>query len=100
MGKASPTRTRPGGWRRRCSTLHGYTQELVDTYGSYYRLARRFVRLIGQPGLVEKLVAMGMRSKSVMSFAFTMLGNLDDHSAGGVQQRGFKLLKRLAEIKP
>ena len=81
-------------------SLHGYTQELVDTYGSYYRLARRFVRLIGQPGLVEKLVAMGMRSKSVMSFAFTMLGNLDDHSAGGVQQRGFKLLKRLAEIKP
>ena len=81
-------------------SLPGYTQELVDTYGAYYRLARRFVRLIGHPVLMERVVAMGMRSKAVMSFALTMLGNLEDPSSGNAHQRGLRLLKRLAEMKP
>lgn len=80
--------------------LDGYTQELEDTYGDYYRLGRRFVKLIGHPALMEKLVSMGMHSKRVMSFALTMLGNLEDSTAHGVQQKGFKLLKKLAEVKP
>ena len=82
------------------ASLEGYTRELVDTYGAYYRLARRFVRLIGEPALIERLVGLGMHSRRVMSFALTMLGNLEDSAAGGVQQRTFHLLKKLAEMKP
>jgi geranylgeranyl reductase family protein len=81
-------------------TLAGYTDELTETYGPYYRLARRFVRLIGHPVVMERFVSMGMRSQRVMSFALTMLGNLEDSRARTAQQRGFKLLKKLAEVKP
>jgi geranylgeranyl reductase family protein len=81
-------------------SLPAYTYELERTYGAYYRLGRRFVRLIGHPVLMDRLVAMGMRSKAVMSFAFTMLANLEDVGVGSPQQRGFRFLKKLAEIKP
>jgi geranylgeranyl reductase family protein len=88
-------------------TLSGYTNELKRTYGPYYRLGRRFVRLIGHPAVMERLVSVGMRSKSVMSFALTLLANLEDERAGSsrtrsvnAEQRGLKLLKKLAEIKP
>jgi flavin-dependent dehydrogenase len=82
------------------SSLSSYTDELEVTYGPYYRLGRRFVRLIGHPVLMQRIVSMGMHSRRVMSFALTMLGNLEDSRAHGVQQKGFKLLKKLAEIKP
>jgi geranylgeranyl reductase family protein len=84
----------------RTPSLEGYTRELIDTYGPYYRLARRFVKLIGHPLVMDKVISMGMQSKSVMSFALTMLGNLEDSTARSSHQRGFRLLKRLAELKP
>jgi menaquinone-9 beta-reductase len=81
-------------------TLNGYTDELKETYGPYYRLGRRFVRLIGNPTVMERLVSIGMRSKTIMSFALTLLANLEDDRASNTQQRGLKLLKKIAEIKP
>ena len=80
--------------------LPDYTAELETTYGPYFRLGRRFVKAIGNPAVMERFVSLGMRSKKVMSFALTMLGNLEDSSPHGVQQRAFKLLKKLAEVKP
>jgi menaquinone-9 beta-reductase len=81
-------------------TLEGYTKEIREIYGPYYRLGRRFVKLIGHPLLMERLVSAGMRSQRVMDFALTVLANLEDSSAHNGQQKGLKLLKRLAEIKP
>lgn len=80
--------------------LDGYTRELEETYGPYYRLGRRFVKLIGHPELMERLVSMGMRSKKVMSFALTFMANLEDDKRSGVQQMGLRAMKRIAELKP
>lgn len=80
--------------------LEGYTQELKETYGPYFRLGRRFVKVIGHPWLMEKLVSWGMHSQAVMSFAFTMLANLEDDKAHNFEQKGFKLLTKIAELKP
>ena len=82
------------------TSLDGYTTELEQAYGPYYRLGRRFVRLIGHPELMEKLVSIGMQSKRVMSFAFTMMANLEDESGMGAEQKGLKLMKKLARLKP
>ena len=81
-------------------TLDSYTAELEETYGPYYRLGRRFVRLIGHPELMERLVSMGMRSKRLMSFALTFMANLEDPKRSGVQQIGLRALKKIAELKP
>src|SRR5687768_3075566 len=76
-------------------SLAGYTQELEATYGPYYRLGRRFVRVIGNPTVMDRLVSVGMRSRNVMSFAFSLLANLEQDKGGGMQQRAFKALKKL-----
>jgi menaquinone-9 beta-reductase len=81
-------------------SLDGYTRELEETYGAYYRLGRRFVRLIGHPELMEKLVSMGMRSKKVMSFALTMMANLENEKTSDAEQVGLKVMKKLAQLKP
>lgn len=81
-------------------SLSGYTEELTETYGPYYRLGRRFVKRIGNPAFMEKIVSLGMSSKPIMSFALTLLGNLEDGKVNNVQQRGFRFLKLLAEVKP
>jgi geranylgeranyl reductase family protein len=81
-------------------SLDGYTRELTESYGPYYRLGRRFVKLIGHPVLMERLVSAGMRSQRAMDFSLTILANLEDSSAHGVRQKGLKLLKKLAELKP
>lgn len=82
------------------TSLSGYTDELETTYGPYYRLGRRFVKLIGYPVVMERLVSAGMHSKTVMSFALTMLANLQDSEPKGAEQRGFWLMRKLAELKP
>lgn len=84
----------------RSPSLDGYTEELKETYGAYYRLGRRFVSLIGYPWFIENLISMGMRSHAVMDFAFTMLANLEDTRSHGFNQKGYKFLKWLAEVKP
>jgi geranylgeranyl reductase family protein len=81
-------------------TLDAYTEELTETYGPYFRLGRRFVKLIGHPALMEKLVAMAMHSRTVMSFALVLLANLEDTRAHNAEQKGLKFMKKLAELKP
>lgn len=81
-------------------TLDSYTQELKDTYGPYYRLGRRFVKVIGNPVLMEKLVSLGMRSRAIMNFTLTFLGNLEDSKAKTYDQLAVKFMRKLAEVKP
>ncbi|MDQ4025240.1 MAG: geranylgeranyl reductase family protein [Actinomycetota bacterium] len=81
-------------------SLPGYTEELKQTYGPYFRLGRRFVELIGHPTLMETLISLGMRSRTVMSFALTLLANLEDSRAHNAEQKGLKALIKFAEWKP
>ena len=81
-------------------SLSGYTQELQELYGAYFRLGRRFVKAMGYPLLMDKLVGLAMQSKTVMTFALTMLANLEDESVHGANQKGFRLMKKLADMKP
>lgn len=80
--------------------LEGYTRELEETYGPYYRLGRRFVKLIGHPELMERLISMGMRSRRAMTFAMTFLANLEEEKGSGVNQLGLRAMKKIAEMKP
>jgi hypothetical protein len=49
---------------------------------------------------MEKLVSLGMRSQTVMSFTLTLMANLEDSSEHNAEQRGLRVLKKLAELKP
>ena len=77
----------------------GYTRELEETYGPYYRMGRKFVGLIGHPELMERLISVGMHSKRLMTFAMTLLANLEEEGGTDLRQRGLRILKRLGEMK-
>lgn len=83
----------------RSPSLSDYTEDIKATYGPYYRLGRKFVARIGNPALMEKLVGFGMRSKRVMNLALTILANLEDPSAGNIDQKGLRMMKKLAELR-
>lgn len=74
-----------------------YRQALHDTYGAYYRMGRKFTKIIGNPRAFNALIGVGMRSKSLMAFAFQVLANLAEQRGGGVKDRVFRRLVRLAE---
>lgn len=80
-------------------SLSAYTKELETTYGPYYRLGRKFVKKIGNPVLMERLVSMGMRSKRMMNLALTILANLEDPDAKNIEQKGLRMMKKLAELR-
>ncbi len=81
-------------------SLDGYTEELREDYGAYYRLGRRFVKVMGNPFLLDKFLGLAMQSRTVMSFALTLLANLEDTTAHNAQQKGLRLMKKLGELKP
>ena len=81
-------------------SLASYTAEMERVYGPYYRLGRRFVKVIGHPKLMGFLVSNAMRSESLMSLTFTLLANLEDRRAHNGQQKIFKAMTKLAEWKP
>ncbi|MDQ3940673.1 MAG: geranylgeranyl reductase family protein [Actinomycetota bacterium] len=80
-------------------SLDGYTKELETTYGPYYLLGRKFVKRIGNPVLMERLVSFGMRSKRVMSLALTIMANLEDPDVKNIEQTGLRMMKKLAELR-
>jgi geranylgeranyl reductase family protein len=81
-------------------SLESYTAEIERVYGPYYRLGRRFVKVIGHPKLMGFLVSNAMRSEALMSLTFTLLANLEDRRARSGQQKIFKAMNMIAEWKP
>ncbi len=82
------------------SLLQAYPQELDDTYGDYYRVARAFVRLIGQPALMRSLVRIGLRSRPLMEWVLRVMANLLEPEDRGVPERVYHAIERLVQIGP
>ena len=72
--RASPTRTKPGEWWRKRSSealltgdglaLARYPERLEEIYGLYFKVARIFVKLIGNPAVMRELTRVGMHSRT------------------------------------
>jgi geranylgeranyl reductase family protein len=60
------------------SNLTGYAVEIEDVYGDYHRVARVFVRAIGNPTVMKTLTTVGLRSKPLMEWTLKVMANLLD----------------------
>ncbi len=81
----------------RTDELTEYREALHDIYGAYYRLGRRFVKVIGKPWAFRALCQVGMRSQTVMEFVFQVLANLAEERGGRLGDKGFRALMKIAE---
>jgi geranylgeranyl reductase family protein len=58
--------------------LIGYANELEARYGDYHRVARVFVKAIGNPAVMRTLTTVGLRSRPLMEWTLKVMANLLD----------------------
>jgi geranylgeranyl reductase family protein len=56
--------------------LETYSQRLDDVYGLYFKVARTFVRAIGNPAVMRELTRIGFRSRTLMEWVLRIMANL------------------------
>jgi geranylgeranyl reductase family protein len=77
-----------------------YERDLADAYGSYYRVARAFVRLISNPRTMRACVAAGMRSELLMGELMRIMANLMRPDSLGAAEVGYRVLEAVARAVP
>ncbi len=56
--------------------IQRYPQILHEQYGLYFKVARLFARVIGNPALLRELTRVGMRSRTLMEWVLRIMANL------------------------
>lgn len=76
--------------------LHQYPIFLKDRLGGYYTLGRVFVKLIGNPQIMQVATKYGMASKPLMRFTLKLLANLYSTSGNTKSDRIITALTKIA----
>jgi geranylgeranyl reductase family protein len=82
------------------AALAAYDRQLTDAYGSYYKVARAFVRMISNPEAMKLCVGIGMRSEFVMSQLLRIMANLMRPDAAGPAEIGFRAMELVSRLLP
>jgi geranylgeranyl reductase family protein len=56
--------------------LRRYADLLDEEYGLYFKVARLFVKVIGNPTLMKELTRVGMHSRTLMEWVLAIMANL------------------------
>jgi menaquinone-9 beta-reductase len=80
--------------------LQRYTTMLDDEYGLYFKVARSFARIIGQPVLMRELTRVGMRSQSLMEWVLRIMANLLRDDELGPAEAAYRSVARIARLAP
>ncbi|MGW2422265.1 geranylgeranyl reductase family protein [Streptomyces sp. NPDC001709] len=77
--------------------LQRYPRVLKDTYGGYYTLGRAFVKLIGNPKVMQIAAQRGLTHPLLMKFTLKLLANLTDPTGGDAMDR---IINGLSKVAP
>lgn len=80
--------------------LRRYPQYLEDEYGLYYKMARIFVKLIGNPPVMRTLAHTGLRNKPLMEWTLKVMSNLLDEGDKHMGERTYDALATLVKPLP
>lgn len=80
--------------------LNRYPQRLADEYGLYYKTARVFVKLIGNPAVMRSLAHIGLRNRTLMEWTLKVMANLLDEDEKGVGEVAYRMLAGLVRPLP
>jgi geranylgeranyl reductase family protein len=75
--------------------LARYTDILEAEYGLYFRVARHFATIIGQPVLMRELTRVGMRSRSLMEWVLRIMANLLREDEVGPAEAAYRAVAAL-----
>lgn len=80
--------------------LGGYVRQLDADYGLHYKMARIFVRLIGNPAVMRTLAHTGLRNRPLMEWTLKVMSNLLDEDEKGMGERIYDALAALVRVAP
>jgi len=80
--------------------LRGYEARLVETYGLYFKVARTFVRAIGNPAVMRELTRVGFESRTLMEWVLRIMANLLRPDELGPAEAVYKTVASLVAVAP
>ena len=80
--------------------LQLYPEKLEEMYGLYWKMARAFVRAIGNPVVMRELTRVGMQSRTLMEWVLRIMANLLRPDELGPAEAAYKLVAALVAIAP
>jgi geranylgeranyl reductase family protein len=76
-------------------------QEILDAeYGLYFKVARLFAKVIGNPVLIRELTRIGMQSQSLMEWALAIMANLLRPDQIGPAEAAYEAIARVVRLFP
>jgi geranylgeranyl reductase family protein len=80
--------------------LQQYPRLLDDEYGLYFRVARAFTKIIGNPALMRELTLVGMQSRSLMEWVLRIMANLLRDDEIGPAEAAYRTVAAIAARIP
>ena len=80
--------------------LQGYPARLEERYGLYFKVARVFVRAIGNPAVMRELTRVGMHSRPLMEWVLRIMANLLRPDELGPAEAAYKVIARVVAVVP
>lgn len=78
--------------------LQTYTTRFEEVYGLYFKVARTFVRAIGEPAVMRELTRIGMRSRTLMEWVLRIMANLLRPDEVGAAEAVYRTLASLLSV--
>jgi len=80
--------------------LQTYAERLDEVYGLYFKVARTFVRAIGNPAVMRELTRVGMQSHTLMEWVLRIMANLLRPNEVGPAEAAYKAVEALVRLVP
>jgi flavin-dependent dehydrogenase len=80
--------------------LQTYETRLEEAYGLYFKVARLFVRAIGNPAVMRELTRVGMQSRTLMEWVLRIMANLLRPDELGPAEAAYRSLAALVRVAP
>jgi len=80
--------------------LQRYPRLLDEEYGLYFKVARLFSKVIGQPALMRQLTLVGMQSRSLMEWVLRIMANLLNPDELGPAEVAYKMAAAVVRVIP
>jgi menaquinone-9 beta-reductase len=77
-----------------------YNERLAEVYGLYFKVAREFVRAIGNPAVMRELTRVGMHSHTLMEWVLRIMANLLRPDELGPAEAVYRAVAALVRIAP
>jgi flavin-dependent dehydrogenase len=80
--------------------LRTYEDRLDAVYGLYFKVARTFVRAIGNPAVMRELTRVGMQSRTLMEWVLRIMANLLRPDEVGPAESAYRAVAALVKLAP